>query len=791
MKITSDFGKSVLRNAIKVLLFFVAFTPLIVVSPIILPFMFGKVVFFRILVEAALILFLIYFFCDYPQAGRDFWRRLRKYIRNPLFIFVGLLILSYGVSAVFAVNSYRAFWGTMERGEGVFGMLHFFVLFFIGLLIFEKKDWLQFLKLFLLSGAILIFYGFLQYFKVQNFPFVLPLDVRITSFFGNAAFLAVHSIFLMVFAVIVFFNSSPKKNSSRQFSLFSNGFSFWQFFSLLIITSSILAIFLTGTRGVILGLGAGFLFLLCFTLFKQSGARRYWAVGALIFLIVFVAIFWTTRQKSFWQKIPGFDRLAKTAFLDVNDASTQTRLITWRLSLRAFSEKPFLGWGPENYLVAYEKHYDPTFAVYGETWLDRAHNKIFDVLVMQGIFGLLVYFGLFGAIFWLLFKKRTTEMVFAAAGVIAYFVQNLVLFDQLNSYITFFVLLGFLVFRDFIQENDLENESGKEILDLSFSGVKPAKLALAACGLAMILGIVSFGYVIYTFNIVPFVQARNFYDSPGLGDVNLVVERLQKAMFPYNFAQYNIRSLGIDTFYLDQYFYNSKYAGKPEFVLLGKTLLEGMDELVRREPYDIRLQIRETEMLNGIAKFISDEEAQPLFQKAEALMREAAERAPRRQEVYYHLALNLAGQRRFEEALQTARYALSLNFQVARARINLALMLALTGRNEEAIKELAAAPDLRGATGGDLGNILLVIYGSSDLTDKMADLVIKTLDGRIPCKVKKEYYERTLGYYAEREDAANFLLIADYLSKFTELKDDMEVLIDLAQKGRWEIIHKL
>ena len=73
-------------------------------------------------------------------------------------------------------------------------------------------------------------------------------------------------------------------------------------------------------------------------------------------------------------KIPGLNRLAQTKILDVNDPSTQFRLITWKLSWNAFKEKPIFGW-PENYLVAYEKYYDPEYAVYGESWLDRLTIK--------------------------------------------------------------------------------------------------------------------------------------------------------------------------------------------------------------------------------------------------------------------------------------------------------------------------------------------------------------------------------------------------------------------------------
>ena len=147
--------KSVLIRTLKFLLFSTALTPLIMTWSVIFPYIFGKVVFFRSIIEIALILFLIYLFYSY----KNNWKLLFK---NPLFIFTILFILSLIISAIFAVNPYRAFWGTIDRGEGLFGMLHYFAFLVMALFIFEKKDWLNFFKVYLVVGLILIFYAFLK-----------------------------------------------------------------------------------------------------------------------------------------------------------------------------------------------------------------------------------------------------------------------------------------------------------------------------------------------------------------------------------------------------------------------------------------------------------------------------------------------------------------------------------------------------------------------------------------------------------------------------------------------------
>ena len=746
----------ILIISIKSLLFSTALTPLVITWSVIFPYIFGKVVFFRSIIEIALILFLVYLltliYADRKQVYTDKAIRINslksvliRVFKNPLFIFTILFILSLIISAIFAVNPYRAFWGTIDRGEGLFGMLHYFAFLVMALFIFEKKDWLNFFKVYLVVGLILIFYAFLQYpFKIYDFPFALKfIDSRPGSFVGNPSFLAVHLIFLMMFAAIVFLNNRLQPNCHKlplNYNLITKLLSkFWRYFPLLIIILSVITIFLTGTRGAILGLGSGFIFLLFYFALKRKGWLRRLSVCLLVFLIIFSGVFWLTRQRPVWQKIPGFNRLAQTAFLNINDPSTQTRVITWRLSWNAFKEKPIFGWGPDNYLVAYEKHYEPDYAFYGETWLDRAHNKIFDLLVMQGVFGLLAYIGIFISAFYLLLKKNIAGKLFIIVGLIAYFVQNLVLFDQLNSDIVFFVLLGFLISKTL-------TDTDSELINTDNYPYKSAKISINQRFVFIIFVIVAsgfLGYSVYAFNYVPFVQAKAFQKSFGSGNPDFIMKKLKEAMYPYNFAQYNIRGSGIDALYLDPFFYSQDFMRAPQYKIVSDLLIEGMDEVARREPFDIRNMIREAEVLNGVTKnrpFKDENEAIPLFKKAEALMREAVEWAPRRQEVYYHLAFNLAGQKRYDESIEAARYAVSLNPKIVRAHYHLFLMLALAGRNEEALKELAVVEELRpnydGLMIGDINTIML-FYDNLGRADKVIELLLKNLDGKTLHKFRR------------------------------------------------------
>ncbi len=743
-------------------------------------------------------------------------------------------------------------------------MLHFLAFLIIAVSVFEKKDWLNYFKISLAVGFVVIFYALLQYFDIKKFPFALAPEARPISYIGNSAFLATHMFFLIMFATVVFFNvfkllglETPKENSrhhtGRAFkplnlstyqltnlqtykltNLPTYKLIFWRYFSLLIIILSALTIFITATRGAILGLGAGILFLLVYFAFKKQKLTnlnlrmseanetyklinfktlkllniRTISIILLSLIVIFSAAFWFTKDAAVWQKIPGLDRLAQTKILDVNDPSTQFRLITWKLSWNAFKEKPLFGWGPENYIVAYEKYYDPEYATYGESWLDRAHNKIFDGLVTQGIFGLLTYLGIFIVLVYKLlsyaslkFKSSDDENLstyqltnlqtaapFIMAGLIGYFVQNLFVFDQPISYSTFFAVLGFLLSLD----SGKSGLAGQTLKPLNFETLKLLKYIISALILCFILVII---YSLYFYNLVPYIQARLFKASPGISkDVNVVMDYLKKSMYPYNFAQHNIRGSGVDTIYMDQFFYRTEYIGNPKFRPLGDLLIAGMDEVAGREPYDIRVLIREVEMLNGYTRVMDEKEAAPLFEKAEKLMAEAIKRAPNRQEVYYHLAFNLAGQKRYDEAIKAAKYAISLNSKVARAHFHLALVSTIAGKNKEALNALIEVdkldPDLKTLMSGDKDATLL-IYSANGRLDKVAEIITKSLNRGENRAFDRKYYEAALRYYAVKTDAQNFIKVANYLKQFNDLKDDMEVLIDLAEKGMWNIILKL
>ena len=76
---------------------------------------------------------------------------------------------------------------------------------------------------------------------------------------------------------------------------------------------------------------------------------------------------------------------ARIATIGLNDQSFKGRYNALRAGLIAFQEKPFFGWGPENFTIAYDKHVTKQMVSVSATSFDQAHNKILEELVTKGI----------------------------------------------------------------------------------------------------------------------------------------------------------------------------------------------------------------------------------------------------------------------------------------------------------------------------------------------------------------------------------------------------------------------
>lgn len=447
----------------KLFLYSSVLSVLVVLNRTFFPFIGGKDYFFRAAIELAFIFFILWWGFE-AQAG-ELSTRLKKLLKQPLFLAVSLFFVMFMLATVFAVDSHAAFWSNYERGEGGFQMLHYYSLFFLAVFLFdEKKDWQRMFWVSLAAAFGMILYGVgAAIFTVD------PTTGAISNPFGfigpyiDGGKLVKPTFFGRLFASERFQGSLGNPAYVAPYLMFSLFYLLWLWISehkrtlLKNISYGVLGGFLTvfflasQTRGAFVGLVAAlFVFLLVLLMGNRAWRKR------LILLIVVLAVLLGTlmyyRQTDFVKKLPA----SRLLDVGISNKTFETRLWTWNSAWQGFKERPLLGWGPENFSAVFDKYFDPRHFIAGEqseTWFDYAHSVIFDYLSETGILGLLSYLAIFFVFYWEWFKKKFDSNngmllgALMAAILVGYLIQGLALFNVFPIYINVFLFLAFACYQ--------------------------------------------------------------------------------------------------------------------------------------------------------------------------------------------------------------------------------------------------------------------------------------------------------------------------------------------------------
>lgn len=221
-------------------------------------------------------------------------------------------------------------------------------------------------------------------------------------------------------------------------------------------------------------------------------------------------VVWINKDSPWVKNVSWLSRLTD---ISKGTETVQTRLWSWNSAIKGWKERPIFGWGPENFTFLHMKHFDARhFTQMGsETIWDRAHNMVLEQLSTMGVVGLFSYLSIFFIIFYLLIKRfkqgKIDKIDFGVVGVmiIAYFGQNLFIFDTFANYFLFFLSLGFINFLTHASLSEENSGQEKKIIQRAPSpflitvllvlaiilgyqtGIKPAQ-ANFACTRAILAG---------------------------------------------------------------------------------------------------------------------------------------------------------------------------------------------------------------------------------------------------------------------------------------------------------------
>lgn len=732
----------------KISLFTLAFLGFVIYPNILYPDVFTKGLYVRFFIELAAAGFLWLLAIKKAQFGKF----------TPLSWAILAFSASLIISMVVSPSIYRSFWGEAQRMEGVFGLLHYVLLFFVARAVFQKKDWLWYFKLTALTAPFLVLYAILQYISSRtgaSIPFVFNPSGNPGSLFGNPAFFSMFLIFAAGFSLCVYFMEAKRS---------------WKIFSLAITILSLLTITWLGIRGEVLGalLGA-FAFWGLFAWWKNDKKQKK-LFGAISLSGILLAVLLFALQGSLFNYYP---RLLQRIINLPNEPSFATRALSLRSSAKAFMDSPktmLIGWGPEHFITGYNKYYDPKHGTYEDVWFDRAHNKLADVLVTTGILGILSYLSIFGIIAWYLFRLRRSEpMIAAAAGglVAAYFAQNLTLFDLPQSYVNFFLLAAFLDTTAYPQEK------------MEGARMKQNPLLLGGAIFGSMAVIIAFAYTIF----IPLNQSRLYLYYLRTHEGNELVKNIGSIFRPRNFAHYTL----LDDFW--RRLQVQEAFRKQEFSPLTDAVIEEIEYLIRREPSDAAMLLRLADIYTerGIGLGSSED-----FKKGEEYARRATALSPGRQEIYYLLAFNLQGQKQPEEAVKIMRETVALNPETKKAHYTLGMNLALAGDLKGAVEEIEYTRKggwFQNFREGDVKNIV-TIYAAAGRQDLLLEVYASALAGGIV--THKDYYIVLLRALIQKEDKAQVLYWAEaYKKAYPEFTSDIQNIIEFAKNGAWDDLKKL
>ena len=186
----------------------------------------------------------------------------------------------------------------------------------------------------------------------------------------------------------------------------------WRVFWMVSIALSLYLIALSGTRGAAVGLiGALALSAFVYALIGKVRVGRLACAGALAFLLIAPLVVYAARNtppvEAVRDRSTIVDRLLR---IGPDDRSVQGRTSSALTGLRAYADRPILGWGPENYTIAYDRHVSAETASSVSESFDQAHNKLIEELTTKGLLGFASYsmiWVLMAAILYLRAKGQT------------------------------------------------------------------------------------------------------------------------------------------------------------------------------------------------------------------------------------------------------------------------------------------------------------------------------------------------------------------------------------------------
>jgi hypothetical protein len=316
-------------------------------------------------------------------------------------------------------------------------------------------------------------------------------------------------------------------------------------------------------------------------------------------------------------------------------ATGGSRFIFDNIAQKSISEHPWFGYGPENYIFAYQKYFNPKLSLPAdgnESWGDRVHNIYYDTGVSGG-YGAIVFYTLFIlAILYVLYKLRKIEAfnhwqisIFAGL-VLAYVFQNLFVFDSLLSLMALFALAGIV----FVGEDSLGKEKKlTKSINPFIKNILIVVLCVLCCASLVFLVFrpAEKAFVYYGFMNTPVAARAGYYNELSKGS-SLGEDWDVGGMAYLIFGTYNSNLMMLKN--------NQKLLPYAENDL--KLFLQYLEKVAQKNKLDVRLDLSIVDFYDTL-NFLSDAPYDPVLgEHLFDILNQAKNLSPTNPEVYWTMA---------------------------------------------------------------------------------------------------------------------------------------------------------
>ena len=441
-------------------------------------------------------------FVTYSIASNKIVAGERKALyQTPLVWSVLFFFIMISISALQGVDAGRSMWSRPERMTGIYTLFCYLMVYMVWRSSLAFVQWKKLWKYFVgIVGGLVLLVACIQ---IINPYFLSNLGVgRVVATLGNAVYVASFCSFIF-FSDIFFIFTSHKKI----------GKILWMLEALL----SVFVLIESQTRGELIGFVVGLL-ATCVGVYwffrkKVTKKIRLGLVSIIGVLIVFFPICYIFRDTATVSMIPVINRIFATRI------DNEARPIIWKTAVHGWIEKPWFGWGWENYYTVANRLYEPELLRFGhgEEWVDNAHNVILNILATNGVLGLVAYGAIYISTFYILIQllkkyKNDSTIFFFAISVgsffVVHFIRNIFVFEDLSSYLAIFWLYaGIDIVYSTSQSKSIQSATINNVqkIEHSISGWKRAIVHLGKICRGISIGALCIAslYFLYRFTYIP------------------------------------------------------------------------------------------------------------------------------------------------------------------------------------------------------------------------------------------------------------------------------------------------